>query len=221
VRKFEATQHTLVIMIWQDYQPGRFISTTKMLVVVLLLTSLLSIEGLGTTTEAIRNIPVPFGVKGSFKSLSCNDVYSACLPFNLTDFDLSKTATISCGTCRILDITDGSTIEFRGGLDIQGKLIIPGDAHVKIRAPIVLVQGELEYIYTEPIISPANIKVRFEVYGNAELNFTPHSENNETCRDDDAGACETGKKAIVVAAGKVTLETSYIFATWPLIPRKV
>ena len=92
---------------------------------------------------------------------------------------------------------------------------------VKICARVMLVQGELEYIYREPIISPANIKVQFEVYSNTELNFTSHIKNNENRQGNKADACEAGKKSIVAGGRNMMLGTSYMFATWPLLSLKV
>mmetsp|Transcript_29790 Transcript_29790/g.44184 ORF Transcript_29790/g.44184 Transcript_29790/m.44184 type:complete len:1743 (-) Transcript_29790:270-5498(-) len=164
-----------------------------------------------TTGEAIRDIPVPFGNEEDFSPLSCNEVYSDCVPWSEKVWDFSDTITIPCGECVLMDITDGSTITADFGINIIGKLDFVPDAHVTIEAAIILVQGEMNFISTEEMIKPENQKVKFMMTGTLDLNFQPHPENAASCNQETHdGACEVGKKSIIVAGGKIN------FDGWPI-----
>ena len=87
-----------------------------------------------------------------FASLSCNaNGFGICQDFTSV-FGISRRftslVTIPCGTCVVMDQPTSSTVDFLGGLDIQGKLIFPEPSDpsysIVVRAPGIVVQGELE-----------------------------------------------------------------------------
>ena len=53
------------------------------------------------------------------------------------------TTRVPCGTCYVVDYTDGRNVTFPGGLDVIGRLRFPPGADVTIRATSVVVQGIL------------------------------------------------------------------------------
>lgn len=79
--------------------------------------------------------------------------------------------TIPCGTCAVVDHTDGSTIDVPGGINVLGRLHFPPASNVVIITTAVFVQGLLSA--EEP--SPGN-KVKISLYGNDDVTFYPHEE---------------------------------------------
>jgi len=110
----------------------------------------------------------------------------------------NEEVVIPCGSCAIVDYTDGSTITFDEGLSIQGKLYFPSTANVEIYTTHVFVMGVLEM---DP---PADQNiVKFRLFG-SELKFLHPVGNNEgSC---GSNGCEIGMKPFVVAGGQVKIQ---------------
>mmetsp|Transcript_3088 Transcript_3088/g.3108 ORF Transcript_3088/g.3108 Transcript_3088/m.3108 type:complete len:189 (-) Transcript_3088:8-574(-) len=101
---------------------------------------------------------------------------------------------IPCGTCAVVDYTDGSTVTFHKGLNIQGKLFFPPTANVEIYTSHVFVMGVLEM---EP---PAvGSKVKFRFFGEVDQYLHPIDNNSHAC--DANEGCKMGKKPFAVAGG--------------------
>jgi len=175
-------------------------------------------EAIFTRVSLERNVSVPFGVQPTkfFSPLACNEnafqVPNDCELWSAKDPDLSSTVLIPCGTCWILDIKDGRTLNLKAGLDIQGHLEVPPDAAFTMITPVVLVQGSFTYEPTEQYVSPENQKVKFRFVGNEVLTFIPHVQNAGVCGSPTCStpnACEIGKKSFVMAGGKITVNA------WP------
>jgi len=139
-----------------------------------------------------------------FLPLPCNaNGYSTCVPYSASALDLTSLVTIACGTCITLDITDGSTIDFSEGLNIEGKLEILSQANLVLKSPMIIVQGEWSIDYKSTPLTAPNPPVVIEMNGDTDRSFTPHSTNSAAC---GGSACNVGSKAIVVAGGKIDFD---------------
>jgi hypothetical protein len=155
---------------------------------------------------------LPYGVKDPtsamsevyFKPLSCNSNMAACQSW--TTWFATQTgsgmSTIPCGQCVTLNVADGSTVTLLNGLNIIGKLNVPGTIkNVTLSLPLLLVQGELAVTTGQTIISPANRGLTISMTGtNPTLAFAPTTTGICTT------TCIAGKKGIVVAGGKLTVD---------------
>lgn len=163
----------------------------------------------GPVVEAL-----PYGVKDPvssmnetyFTPLSCNSPMSACKSWAtwFTAQPTSGMATIPCGTCVKLDVADGSTVTLLNGLNVIGKLDVPATvSNVTVALPLLLVQGELAVTTSQTVISPQNRGLTVKMTGtNPALAFTPTTTGICTT----TGTCTAGKKGIVVAGGKLTVD---------------
>jgi hypothetical protein len=95
----------------------------------------------------------------------------------------------------------GGKLTLQQGIDIVGKLVFPDGYKLDLSASIISIQGELEIQATKPVDGVPNIK--FTMIGNFDKTFTPVGENARACNG--ASSCSVGKKVIVVAGGKVTI----------------
>ena len=108
-------------------------------------------------------------------------------------------AIVPCGMCATATVSDGSTLAFPSGLNVEGMLYIPPSASLTIEATRIVVQGTLKI---EP---PAEGNaVRFAMINPPapmpELEyFSPHPDNAAAC--DAATGCPIGKRAVAVAGG--------------------
>eukprot|EP00592_Proboscia_alata_P025355 CAMPEP_0194445784 /NCGR_PEP_ID=MMETSP0176-20130528/128058_1 /TAXON_ID=216777 /ORGANISM="Proboscia alata, Strain PI-D3" /LENGTH=1683 /DNA_ID=CAMNT_0039272393 /DNA_START=372 /DNA_END=5422 /DNA_ORIENTATION=+ len=105
---------------------------------------------------------------------------------------------IPCGTCAVVDYTDGSTIKFKKGLNIQGKLFFPPTANVEIYTSHVFIMGVLEM---DP--PAAGNKVKFRFFGDTDQYLHPIDNNSNAC--DATEGCKMGKKPFAVAGGKLNI----------------
>lgn len=144
----------------------------------------------------------------NFKPLSCNSAIlkagSVCSGTWSGMFGTSATHTnkivIPCGVCVTMNHASG-TLNLNGGIDIQGKLILPDNGlSINITTTSIVVQGELIMTSTSPITGIPKIKVT--LVGSNEATFTPIDVNAKACNG--ATTCIAGKKSFVVAGGKVT-----------------
>jgi hypothetical protein len=142
----------------------------------------------------------------SFKPLTCNAAYSSCISWTSAQGPYTNSTTgwvrIPCGKCVTMDITDRRIVNIAGGLQIQGKLVIPPTARVTLAMTMMVVEGELEITSTDTITGTP--KVTFQIKNSASVpSFKPHPLNAKAC---DYTACQLGSQAIVVAGGKLTIK---------------
>ena len=160
----------------------------------------------GKPTKVIsRNLQVPVDGMRDFVPLTCNSNLSKapCKSWSST-FGTSTTfstrVTIPCGQCILMDSEEGR-LTLQQGIDIIGKLVFPDGLKMDLSASIISIQGELEIRATKTVDGIPNIK--FTMIGNFEKTFSPVGENSKACNG--AVTCKVGKKVIVVAGGKVTI----------------
>ena len=142
-----------------------------------------------------------------FKPLMCNsEIFKAGASCTRTWSSMFGTAethssriVIPCGVCIVMNHASG-TLNLDGGIDIQGKLIVPDDFSIDIITPTIIVQGELSMTSTKPITGIPKIKVT--LVGSNDVTFTPIDINAKACQG--LTTCNAGKKSFVVAGGKVT-----------------
>ena len=155
-----------------------------------------------------------------FKPLHCNAnlTTAPCQSWTSMFGTFNKFATlvtVPCGTCIIMDVNDrtlgSSPLELLGGIDIHGKLVFPDTGYgsnytLSIIATMMVVQGELSMTsVTKPINGRPNIHITM-VGQNINHTFTPVDNNAMGCTIGNTVTptpCTIGKKAIVVAGGKV------------------
>jgi hypothetical protein len=143
--------------------------------------------------------------KDDFVPLSCNNGLTpntSCKPW--TDlFGASNVHTeeiiIPCGQCVEMN-HPGPELTLHGGLNIHGRLRFPNNYKLTLSTTLIVVQGEMEMEATKAVDGIPNIS--FTMIGENERTFTPIGENAGKC--DGEATCKAGKKAIVVAGGKVT-----------------
>ena len=143
---------------------------------------------------------------GTFQPLDCNsNPWSNCGSNLVSSIIASGTATLTipCGQCYTFDVEGNVTL---GGLDIQGKLLFPLNHKVNIYTPYVVVQGELEINVNHATISPDHVSTNFILTGTQDVLFTPtESPNQNACSGATLGKCNLGKKAFVIAGGKLNI----------------
>ena len=96
-----------------------------------------------------------------------------------------------------------------GGLDILGKLVFPDGYNLNLVTTMIAVQGELVMTASKPVDGTPQIK--FTMIGNDDqMTFTPIDANANACKG--VSTCPTGKKAIVVAGGKVNSKYQHVLS---------
>jgi G8 domain len=140
-----------------------------------------------------------------FRTLSCNvNIASAtCITWSST-FGTSNShstrITIPCGQCVTMDHVGGDLV-LLGGLDVVGKLVFPDGYNLNLLSTMIVVQGELQMTSSKAVDGIPNVK--FTMFGDDSLlMFTPVDVNTNACKG--VSTCSIGKKAIIVAGGKVT-----------------
>jgi G8 domain len=138
-----------------------------------------------------------------FVPLSCNAALAtvSCTSWTAKFGTLavqSKRVIVPCGECIRMD-HPGPILTLVEGLDIQGKLVFSDGYRLEVRAPLIAVQGELEMSAFKPVDGAPNVKL--VMTGETDQVFTPIGPNANAC---SGGGCVAGKKAIVVAGGRVT-----------------
>ena len=154
-----------------------------------------------------------------FTTLSCNvNLTSAPCQSWTSKFGTSNVHTtliiIPCGTCIIMDFiqknstNESSSLLLLGGIDIHGKLVFPdtGDSgtNISITTTMMIVQGELSMTsIAKPINGQPNIHITL-IGQDVNQTFTPVDNNAMACSITTTPMpCKIGKKAIVVAGGKI------------------
>ena len=158
-----------------------------------------AVLGKGLNTETTRRLEIT-----DFIPLACNvnlDV-TPCVTWS-SKFGVagtqSRRITIPCGECVTMDHT-GNILTLNGGMDIHGKLEFPDNDHaIEVVSTMIAVQGELHITSTKPV--DGKPLVTLTMIGQEPMTFTPIGENANKC--DRKAVCDAGKKAIVVAGGKV------------------
>lgn len=152
--------------------------------------------------------------EGQFAPLSCNanlTVMKDCSS-NITLSSILESTPggsevlIECGTCAMVDVTDGSTLNFDSGLNIEGMLYFPSTAKVTLQLDHMFVQGTLKM--DAPLVGNT---VTFFMTGTENKILYPHYENANACKS--TNDCSMGKRAIAVAGG--TLDISGISGDKP------
>jgi G8 domain len=141
-----------------------------------------------------------------FLTLTCNaNLASASCQKWTVKIGTSNTYTnlviVPCGECITMDYIGSSTLNLLGGIDIQGRLVFPDGYKVNVTTPMIIVQGELIMTATKPVDGIPNIKISM-IGQDEKQSFTPIDSNAKACNF-GAATCIVGKKAIVVAGGKV------------------
>jgi hypothetical protein len=109
----------------------------------------------------------------------------------------SSRISIPCGQCVTMD-HPGPTLTLNDGIDILGLLSFPDGYSLTMETTVIVVQGELRMVASKAVDGKPN--VRFVMIGNADQSFQPAAPNTSAC---GGGVCNAGKKAIVVAGGKI------------------
>lgn len=141
-----------------------------------------------------------------FVPLTCNAnlASASCTPWTsifgtAASYPSSNRLGIPCGQCVTMDLA-GGRLDLFGGLDVFGKLVFPDGYKVLVNSPIIAVQGELVMTSTKPVDGTPDVK--FTMIGDSNMTLTPIDTNAKKCNG--STTCAVGKKAIVVAGGKVT-----------------
>jgi len=123
------------------------------------------------------------------------------------------TTRVPCGTCYVVDYTDGRNVTFPGGLDVIGRLRFPPGADVTIRATSVVVQGILRV--DPPDAGARSGFVLYENEGEHEVHrVVPHGENAKFCGGE---GCDVGRMPFVVVGGEWSVVGIRRFRTRGLI----
>jgi hypothetical protein len=111
-----------------------------------------------------------------------------------------------------------SSLQLLGGIDIHGKLILPetnDGPTLSIITTMMIVQGELDMTsMTKPINGRPNVHITL-IGQNVNQTFIPIDNNSMACTignqktNISSASCTVGKKAIVVAGGKVNCKYSW------------
>ena len=158
-----------------------------------------------STKVTSRSLQAPVDGMRDFVPLSCNSnlIKAPCKSWSSTfgtAITYSTRIVIPCGQCIRMDLQGGS-LTLQQGIDIAGKLVFPDGYKINLSASIISIQGELEIQATKTVDGIPNIK--FTMIGNFDKTFTPIGENARACNG--VATCAVGKKVIVVAGGKVTI----------------
>jgi hypothetical protein len=142
----------------------------------------------------------------NFTTLACNaNIATATCKSWTTQFGTSNSYNdlmiIPCGVCITMDYTQTQQLDLLGGIDIQGRLVFPDGYQIIITTPMIVVQGELIMTSSKPINGTPDVKITM-IGQNDKQTFTPIDNNANACNFGSA-TCTVGKKAIVVAGGKV------------------
>eukprot|EP00542_Grammatophora_oceanica_P020927 CAMPEP_0194026912 /NCGR_PEP_ID=MMETSP0009_2-20130614/1155_1 /TAXON_ID=210454 /ORGANISM="Grammatophora oceanica, Strain CCMP 410" /LENGTH=1694 /DNA_ID=CAMNT_0038665801 /DNA_START=100 /DNA_END=5184 /DNA_ORIENTATION=- len=136
-----------------------------------------------------------------FVPLSCNDPPpSTCSTWGDVvggGTTYTNEVEIPCGQCVKFDVN--TQLTFEAGLTILGKLVIEDGQTVDIVTKFVRVEGELDITSSKPVDGVPDVKIT--LIGTSDVTFTPADVNSGAC----GGTCGAGKKPIVVAGGKLTI----------------
>jgi G8 domain len=153
-----------------------------------------------------RNVQTtyPDGMR-DFVTLSCNvNLATAfCASWSSTfgtSSSHSSLITIPCGKCVTMDHA-AADLQLKAGIDIIGKLVFPDGYKLNLQSSLIVVQGELQMTSTKQVTGAPDVRLTM-IGSGATLTFTPAGNNVNACKN--VATCTAGKKAIIVAGGKVT-----------------
>mmetsp|Transcript_7650 Transcript_7650/g.10558 ORF Transcript_7650/g.10558 Transcript_7650/m.10558 type:complete len:1025 (+) Transcript_7650:187-3261(+) len=147
-----------------------------------------------------------------FQPLSCNDElsvddcvigssnYLGTLSTVLGTTPTGEQVVIPCGKCAVVETTDGSTKSLPDGINVEGMLHFPSTANLTLETTHIVIQGILQM---DPPDAALRNKVRVRMVGSEDHILYPHTENESVC---DGMVCNVGKKAIVVAGGRLDIQ---------------
>jgi hypothetical protein len=142
-----------------------------------------------------------------FVPLSCNNAVLDCDSWTTVFGNVAahtSRVVVPCGTCVTMD-HPGPVLTLQDGIDIQGKLVFPDNYSLMVQTTSIVVQGQLDMTSTKLVDGTSTIRIRM-IGDNKLQTFTPIGENAGAC----GGDCVIGKKAIVVAGGKVNRKCTII-----------
>jgi G8 domain len=142
----------------------------------------------------------------NFTTLTCNaNIGTASCQTWTSQFGTANSHNnlliVPCGVCITMDYSQTEQLDLLGGIDIQGRLVFPDGYQILITTPMIIVQGELIMTSLKPINGVPDVKITM-IGQNDKQTFTPIDNNANACNFGSA-TCTVGKKAIVVAGGKV------------------
>lgn len=140
-----------------------------------------------------------------FSSLNCNNELDTakCDPWTElygAEQLVSDKVIIECGKCVEMDLPEPQ-LTLLEGIDIHGKLIFPDGYDLILRTPVLVIQGELEMYSTKAVDGTPSVRIILIAGG--EDTFVPIDNNEGKCGGE---SCFIGKKAVVVAGGKVNVK---------------
>eukprot|EP00934_Nitzschia_sp_Nitz4_P003894 Nitzschia sp. Nitz4//scaffold237_size30108//23491//29702//NITZ4_007996-RA/size30108-augustus-gene-0.41-mRNA-1//-1//CDS//3329543518//3884//frame0 len=151
----------------------------------------------GAVGDVLQFYPLQCNVEADLSTQVCES-WSSLLGTANTH---NKEVVVPCGKCVEMDVMV-SKLFLLGGLDIQGKLLIPNGYNISLETPYVRVQGELE-IQSNSIVTGSKPVELIMVDGDANIeNFYGASSNQHAC---GSSQCAPGPKSIVVAGGKLNI----------------
>lgn len=180
-----------------------FVTLNALLLISITLTSEASKVLRGSVTSPSMRQLQDVGIK-DFVPLTCNANLASAKCISWTDkfgkiISYTDRIVVPCGECVTMNL-EGGSLALQGGLDIQGKLVFPDNYKLNLASTMIAVQGELEMTASKPVDGSPNVK--FTMIGEDDkMTFTPIEVNAGACKG--ISTCEIGKKAIVVAGGKV------------------
>lgn len=147
----------------------------------------------------------------------CVSMISFCRPWSefIGQTHHTETVRIPCEVCVTMEeFAHGELIDLEGGLDIEGRLLLPDGTSLTLRTPYIFVQGELFMRSTKKIDGNPDIKVIMT--GTEDAIFYPHARNKvelEYENNNPENGFNVGKKAILVAGGKIDIQGFPEYAT--------
>ncbi|KAL7555749.1 hypothetical protein ACA910_013059 [Epithemia clementina (nom. ined.)] len=157
-----------------------------------------------SSPRSLSGEPVPLPNTDTFSSLSCNNDIAQQDCDSWTQTFGSKAVhtnriVIECGRCMDLDF-EGPELTLQQGIDVRGRLVFrnAGPAFT-LYTSMLAVQGDLILASRKPVDGKPAIHI--VMTGENDQYFEPIEENAMNCGG--VGQCKAGKKAIVVAGGKI------------------
>ena len=107
---------------------------------------------------------------------------------------------VPCGTCVVLDDGLGPTLRLHGGLDIQGRLVVPDSFRIEIQTPYIRIQGILSMSASKAVDGEPNVKVALVAGEFGIQKFQPALSNAHAS---GVQRCDQGPGSIFVAGGEL------------------
>lgn len=144
-----------------------------------------------------------------FEPLNCNvGCTKGTTTWKQEGYNRAQKITIPCGKCVVMNYDASDVLALPGGLNIEGTLRFPNGYKITIKTPFVHVQGNLEMYARSKVTGEPSIKFLMTGTDEVVTSFVPADNNRFKCSPHGAtnpSPCLVGKKAFVVAGGKVTI----------------